>query len=105
MKKLPTYVSDLEHWADNNQQFQELNKKYGITDKLTEQARSLPSRLSSRAVKLGSITVDLLEHLLAAITVLRPDSSYSSKGAGWSSEARSGCVGTGASAPAVSRIG
>ena len=69
-KKLPTYVSDFEHWADNNQEFQELNSKYDITQKLTEQASSLPSRLSSGASALGSITVSLLEHLIAAITVL-----------------------------------
>jgi len=69
-KTLPTYVSDVEDWADNNQQFQELNQKYGITQKLSEQASSLPSRLSSGASDLGSITVSLLEHLIAAITVL-----------------------------------
>ncbi len=69
-KTLPTYVSDVEDWADNNQQFQELNQKYGITQKLSEQASSLPSRLSTGASDLGSITVSLLEHLIAAITVL-----------------------------------
>jgi predicted PurR-regulated permease PerM len=68
--KLPTYVSDFEHWASNNQQFQELNQKYDITQKLREQASSLPSRLGSGATELGNITVSLLEHLLAAITVL-----------------------------------
>jgi predicted PurR-regulated permease PerM len=69
-KKLSTYVSDFEQWAENNQQFQELNEKYGLTQKLSEQASSLPSRLSSGASTLGSFTVSLLEHLLAAITVL-----------------------------------
>jgi predicted PurR-regulated permease PerM len=69
-KTLPTYVSDFEHWANNNQEFQELNNKYDITQKLTEQASSLPSHLSSGASELGSITVSLLEHLIAAITVL-----------------------------------
>ena len=34
-KKLPTYVSDFETWAENNQQFQELNEKYDLTEKLT----------------------------------------------------------------------
>jgi predicted PurR-regulated permease PerM len=68
--KLPTYVSDFEDWAGNNQQFQELNQKYDITQKLSEQASSLPSRLGSGATELGNITVSLLEHLLAAITVL-----------------------------------
>jgi predicted PurR-regulated permease PerM len=69
-KKLPTYVSDVEDWAENNEQFQELNEKYGITDKLSEQAKGLPSHLSSGASTLGSFTVSLLEHLLAAITVI-----------------------------------
>jgi predicted PurR-regulated permease PerM len=69
-KKLPTYVADLDDWAENNEQFQELNEKYGITDKLTEQAKGLPSHLSSGASTLGSFTVSLLEHLLAAITVI-----------------------------------
>jgi predicted PurR-regulated permease PerM len=69
-KKLPTYVSDFEHWANNNQQFQDLNDKYDITQKLTEQASTLPSHLSSGASEIGSFTVSLLEHLIAAITVL-----------------------------------
>ncbi|MGH2957036.1 MAG: AI-2E family transporter [Solirubrobacterales bacterium] len=69
-KKLPTYVSDFEQWAEDNQQFQELNDKYEITSKLSEQASSLPGRLSSGASAVGSFTVSVLEHLLAAITVL-----------------------------------
>jgi predicted PurR-regulated permease PerM len=69
-KKLPTYVSDFEGWANDNQQFQELNDKYDITQKLSEQASGLPARLSSGASELGSITVSALEHLIAAITVL-----------------------------------
>jgi predicted PurR-regulated permease PerM len=68
--KLPGYVHDFEDWANNNQQFQELNDKYHITQKLTEEASTLPSHLSSGASTLGSLTVSLLEHLLAAITVI-----------------------------------
>jgi predicted PurR-regulated permease PerM len=68
--KAPTYVSDFEDWASNNEQFRELNAKYDITQKLTEQASSLPSRLGDGAEEIGNITVSLLEHLLAAITVL-----------------------------------
>lgn len=69
-KKLPTYVSDFESWAESNQQFQELNDKYDLTAKLSEQARSLPSRLGNAAGEAGHITVELLEHLLAFITVM-----------------------------------
>ncbi|HSD24385.1 MAG TPA: AI-2E family transporter [Solirubrobacterales bacterium] len=68
--KLPGYVHDFEDWANNNKQFQELNDKYDITQKLTQEASTLPSHLSSGASTLGSLTVSLLEHLLAAITVI-----------------------------------
>jgi predicted PurR-regulated permease PerM len=69
-KKAPTYVADLEEWANDNEQFQSLNDKYDITDKLSEQASSLPSRLGDGATALGHATVSLLEHLLAAVTIL-----------------------------------
>jgi predicted PurR-regulated permease PerM len=68
--KLPGYIHDFEDWANNNQEFQELNQKYDITQKLTEQASTLPSHLSSGASTIGSFTVSILEHLLAAITVI-----------------------------------
>jgi predicted PurR-regulated permease PerM len=68
--KLPGYVHDFEQWANNNKQFQELNQKYDITQKLSQEASTLPSHLSSGASTIGSFTVSLLEHLLAAITVI-----------------------------------
>src|SRR4051794_15633759 len=69
-RKLPTYIHDFENWANNNKQFQDLNAKYHITAKLSQEASTLPSHLSSGASTLGSFTVSLLEHLLAAITVI-----------------------------------
>jgi predicted PurR-regulated permease PerM len=68
--KAPTYVSDFETWAEDNKQFEELNDKYDLTDKLSEQASSLPSKLGDGATELGNATVSILEHLLAAITIL-----------------------------------
>jgi len=69
-KKMPTYVHDFQNWADNNKQFQDLNEKYHITQKLNQEASTLPTHLSSAGSTLGSFTVSLLEHLLAAITVI-----------------------------------
>jgi predicted PurR-regulated permease PerM len=68
--KLPRYVHDFENWANNNQHFQDLNAKYHITAKLSQEASTLPSHLSSGASTLGSFTVSILEHLLAAITII-----------------------------------
>jgi predicted PurR-regulated permease PerM len=68
--KLPRYVHDFEDWANNNKQFQDLNAKYHITAKLSQEGATLPSHLSSGASTLGSFTVSILEHLIAAITVI-----------------------------------
>ncbi len=69
-KKLPRYVHDFENWANSNKQFQDLNAKYHITAKLSQEGATLPSHLSSGASTLGSFTVSILEHLIAAITVI-----------------------------------
>ena len=69
-KKVPTYVTDFETWAEDNKQFAELNEKYDLTAKLSEQASALPSKLGDGATALGNATVSVLEHLLAAITIL-----------------------------------
>jgi predicted PurR-regulated permease PerM len=67
---VPGYVHDFKQWANDNQQFQELNQKYNITQTLSQQASSLPSKLGGAAGEIQSITVSLLGHLLAAITIL-----------------------------------
>jgi predicted PurR-regulated permease PerM len=68
--KVPGYVHDFRQWANQNQQFQELNQKYNITLTLSQQASTIPSKLGGAASDIQSITVSILEHLLAAITIL-----------------------------------
>src|SRR3954454_8683953 len=68
--KVPGYVHDFRHWANQNQQFQDLNHKYHITQTLTQQASTIPSKLGGAASDVRSVTVSILEHLLAAITIL-----------------------------------
>ncbi len=68
--KVPGYVRDFRQWANQNQQFQELNHKYNITLTLTQQASTIPSKLGGAASDVQTITVSILEHLLAAITIL-----------------------------------
>jgi predicted PurR-regulated permease PerM len=68
--KVPGYVHDFRDWANQNQEFQDLNSKYHITSTLTEQASSIPSKLGDAAGELRTVTVSILSHLLAAITIL-----------------------------------
>ncbi len=46
--KVPGYVEDFRRWANQNQQFQDLNHKYDITRTLNEQASTIPSKLGQR---------------------------------------------------------
>jgi predicted PurR-regulated permease PerM len=68
--KAPGWVADFREWANQNPQFQELNQKYDITSALKSQASSIPSELGSAAGDVRDLTVSILEHLIAAITIL-----------------------------------
>src|SRR3954452_1036499 len=68
--KVPGYVNDFKDWANQNPQFQELNHKYNITGNLKDQASSIPSELGSAAGDVRDVTVSILEHLIAAVTIL-----------------------------------
>jgi predicted PurR-regulated permease PerM len=68
--KVPGYVADFRHWANQNPQFQDLNHKYDITGTLQSQASSIPSKLGAAAGDVRDVTVSILEHLIAAVTIL-----------------------------------
>ena len=68
--QLPTYVKDFESWANNNEQFRELNDKYDITKLLSQEASQLPSKLGDAATAAKDVTVGLLNNLVEAIVVL-----------------------------------
>ena len=68
--KVPGYIHDFKEWANQNPQFQELNHKYNITQTLQSQASSIPSELGNAAGDVRDVTVSILEHLIAAVTIL-----------------------------------
>ena len=68
--KVPGYIADFRQWANQNPQFQHLNHKYDITGTLQSQASSIPSKLGAAAGDVRDITVSVLEHLIAAVTIL-----------------------------------
>jgi len=68
--KVPGYINDFKEWANQNPQFQDLNHKYNITSTLKSQASSIPSELGNAAGDVRDVTVSILEHLIAAITIL-----------------------------------
>jgi predicted PurR-regulated permease PerM len=68
--QLPTYVKDFENWANNNEQFRELNDKYDITSLLSSEASQLPSKLGDAAGAAKEITVGILNNIVEAVVVL-----------------------------------
>ena len=68
--QLPSYVHDFENWANNNEQFRELNDKYDITSALSQQAAQLPSKLGDAAGAAKEITVGILNNVIEAVVVL-----------------------------------
>ena len=68
--QLPTYVKDFEHWAENNDEFRELNDKFDITHLLSQEVSQLPSKLGDAANGLKDISVGLLNNLVGAIIVI-----------------------------------
>jgi len=69
-KNLPTYISDFEDWAEQNEDFRKLNDKYDITKTLNEDAKELPSKLGDAASAAGQLTVRAGNNIFAAITIL-----------------------------------
>jgi predicted PurR-regulated permease PerM len=68
--QLPSYVKDFENWANNNEQFRELNDKYDITSVLSQQAAQLPAKLGDAAGAAKEITVGILNNVIEAVVVL-----------------------------------
>jgi predicted PurR-regulated permease PerM len=68
--QLPTYVKDFENWANNNEQFRELNDKYDIGSLLSSQASQIPAKLGDAAGAAKEVTVGILNNIVEAVVVL-----------------------------------
>ena len=63
---LPGYVDDLRH----NETFRDYDNHYHITDKLTEQAQQLPSKLGDAAGTLRDVTVGVFNRFVQLFSIL-----------------------------------
>ena len=66
VRDIPGYVDDLR----NSETIRDYDNKYGITDKLREQAERLPARLGDAAGALQSVTVGIFSALFQLVTIL-----------------------------------
>jgi predicted PurR-regulated permease PerM len=63
---LPGYVDDLRH----NETFRDYDDRYQITEKLTQQAEELPSRLGDAAGTLRDVTVGVFTRFVQLFSIL-----------------------------------
>ena len=63
---LPGYVDDLR----NNETFRDYDDRYHITDKLTQQAKELPSKLGDAAGTLRDVTVGVFTRFVQLFSIL-----------------------------------
>ena len=66
----PEYVQDVEDYVNDNETLQDLNEKYDITEKLTEEAEKLPSKAGDAAGVLRDIGFGLVGSIFAGVTIL-----------------------------------
>jgi predicted PurR-regulated permease PerM len=69
-ENLPGYVADARDFVEKNETLQRLERDYGITTKLEEQAQKLPDKIGGAAGALGDIGLGLVNSLFAAINIL-----------------------------------
>jgi predicted PurR-regulated permease PerM len=70
IQDLPSYVQDVQDFANKNKQLRSLEKNYSITDKLQAQAEKLPTRIGDAANVLGDIGLGVVNSLFSLFTIL-----------------------------------
>ena len=66
----PSYVSDVEDYVQKNKTLNDLNEKYDITQKLSDEAQKLPSKAGDAAKVLRDIGFGLVSSIFAGVTIL-----------------------------------
>jgi predicted PurR-regulated permease PerM len=67
---LPSYVQDIQDFANRNPTLRRLERDYKVTERLQEQVRELPSRAGDAAGLLQDVGLGLVNSLFALVTIL-----------------------------------
>ena len=70
VQNLPEYAQDASDFANRNERLRHLEEDYNITQKLQEQAETLPGRIGDAANVLTNIGLGVVNSLFAAFTIL-----------------------------------
>jgi predicted PurR-regulated permease PerM len=69
-RNAPQYADDLTRTVEKNKTLSDLNQKYDITHKITEQAKKLPAKAGDAASVLADVGAGILSSIFAGVTIL-----------------------------------
>lgn len=83
IEALPGYAADVQRLVQENETLRGIEADYAVTDRLREQASTLPSRLGDAAGLLSGIGLGLVNSLFAGVTILILSVFLVSSGGSW----------------------
>ena len=66
----PEYAQDVTDFVNDNDTLRDINEDYDVTEKIEEEAATLPSKIDDAAVVLRDVGFGLINSLFALITIL-----------------------------------
>jgi predicted PurR-regulated permease PerM len=82
-REAPGYVSDLQTSVEKNRNLRKLDRQYGITEKLQEEAGKLPNKAGDAANVLKDIGFGVVNSIFTAVTIMVLSIFMVSGGRGW----------------------
>lgn len=83
VQNLPSYVTDLQDFAQKNPTLRRFERDYNITGRLRQEAARLPNRVGDAANALSSIGVTLVNSIFKTVTILVLTAFLLGSGRGW----------------------
>ena len=83
----PRYVEDVREYVEKNRRLREINQDYQITDKLEEEAATLPDKIGAGAGVLRDIGFGIVNGVFAFVTILVLAAFMLSGGPRWRGQA------------------
>jgi predicted PurR-regulated permease PerM len=68
--KAPDYAHQLRRQIESNPRLRKLDRQYGVSDRIVQEAQKLPSRLGDAASILTNLGVGIVNSVFAAVTIL-----------------------------------